>query len=348
MQNVFTMLGLAFALCLFPYAIAVVMPSWRWLAACTIIVGGALATVWIQEYLARQSPDFKEGIGYAIGFGFFFLLTAGFAGGVLVRAISLTAGALGWSFKSVLTTNIAGFFVLLIVLAAPVAGDEWRRRPLAEACVNSNFDVTIADAHLHMPALRFFNIYLGRTSARDAYYFSLDPSLRDFCSKTQNGKRPVRAVNLGFDLFSVHDIRKMTCNGGSPASQTALCTVLPTAHNGRYQLDIPVRAYVFAPNEVNAGEFGATPSTYEDSLTGRVRFAHPQFFRSDQKSPDDKPLTFVCEENSDGYYCRASYAWIAGAHLDYEFKSAKDAIIERGLKVDAATREFFSAFLAAQ
>jgi hypothetical protein len=345
MQNLLTLGGLAFAFCLPPYALAAVMPSWRWLFGCTLIVGGALGTVWIQDHLAHQSPDFKEGMGYAIGWGFFFLLTIGFAAGVLVGVVRLAAEAHDWSLGGAVTFNAIGFVVLLLGVLAPVAWDDWRRRPPSEACVNSTFDLTIAGAHLDVPSLRFLNVYLGRSVVRDVYYLSLDPSLRAFCSKTQNGKHPIRAGNLGFSLDSMHDIRKMSCAAAPRVSQTEVCAGLTTAYKSHYQLNVPIKAYVFAPDEVKTGEFGATASTYEESLNFRPRVAREQFFRSSQTSPEGKPLTFVCHEDSDGYYCRASYSWFSGAHLHYEFKSAKDTIIEKGLKVDAATRGFFSALL---
>jgi len=44
---------------LIPYAIAVLMPSWRWLLAVTLIIGGALAAIWIQDWVVRSDPGYR-------------------------------------------------------------------------------------------------------------------------------------------------------------------------------------------------------------------------------------------------------------------------------------------------
>jgi hypothetical protein len=108
-------------LCVLPYVLAVAMPSWRWLLGCSVIVGGSLAAIWIQDCAAHQSAQFKEGPGYAIGVALISFVSIGFAAGVLSRVLSLFARAYGWSFKSERIINFAGFLVLLAVCGAPFA-----------------------------------------------------------------------------------------------------------------------------------------------------------------------------------------------------------------------------------
>ena len=56
---------------IFPYAIAVIMPSWRWLLGCALLIGGLIAYVWIEHWLAMQRPGYNDGPGGASALPFF-------------------------------------------------------------------------------------------------------------------------------------------------------------------------------------------------------------------------------------------------------------------------------------
>src|SRR4051812_24035684 len=79
---------------IFPYALAAVMPNWRWLLVCALIVGGVFSYLWIDYWLATQRPGYSEGMG-ALGIAVFAAATMGFACGVCVRAVSLFVWASG-------------------------------------------------------------------------------------------------------------------------------------------------------------------------------------------------------------------------------------------------------------
>ncbi|HWF94446.1 MAG TPA: hypothetical protein VG291_05755 [Xanthobacteraceae bacterium] len=90
---------------LVPYALAVAMPSWRWLLTCSVLVGGLLA-YWIFGIFKSQFEYGEEG-------GIVFLTLAAvvvpFVAGVLVRTVSLIMAARGNSRRSVLAVNVLGF-----------------------------------------------------------------------------------------------------------------------------------------------------------------------------------------------------------------------------------------------
>ena len=98
---------------LIPYALPIAMPSWRWLLACTVVVGGGLAVVQIHDVIASHSADYKAGPGGAFGIAFFLVVTLSFAAGVAARVVSLALRAGGWSSSSGAIVHIAGFVLLI-------------------------------------------------------------------------------------------------------------------------------------------------------------------------------------------------------------------------------------------
>ena len=117
---------------LLPYALAVFMPSWRWLLGCAVLVGGPLTSLWIQHWIAASTPGYKEGPGGAIGIGIVLTVTSGFAIGVVVRAITLALEAAGLARKHAFTINAAAFAVVVVAPAVPIALQNWRLRPPSE------------------------------------------------------------------------------------------------------------------------------------------------------------------------------------------------------------------------
>src|ERR1043166_8323302 len=182
-------------LLLFPYVIAVLMLSWRWLLGCALIVGGFFTYLWVEHWIVSSTPGYKEGPGGAIGIAMVFAATAGFAGGVLVRAASLFVRARGGLVRA-FVVNVLGFPALLGLLAAPAAWDAWRLRPPSPECKEATFNVDVAGLSFALPPAPIFNVYLGRHSASDAYYFGLGPSLRNFCSLNDQGKLRTRATRF--------------------------------------------------------------------------------------------------------------------------------------------------------
>ena len=335
-----------FALALLPYAIAVLMPTWRWLLGCAVLIGGPLAALWIQHWIVAATPGYKERVGDAIGLALFFGISIGFAAGVLVRAGTLTLSAIGWSGARVFALSVAGLAVTVGVVIAPEALREWRLRAPSQACAQSEFQFEVAGARLTLPVSPLFNVYLGRHSRADAYYLWSNEHIRGLCTRTANGARRVRATNIWLHVEHNHSVRQLTCERVPPGWRQVFCALLPSIRQGRMaDTDFPLAAHLFAPDEVAMGEFGSTRSTYEDSLTGRAILRRPIFVRSGELTPDGKPLTFACTESGRSYSCGAAYPWLQGAHLDYRFRAAPDAVVEKGLRVDRVTRAAFEALL---
>jgi len=159
-------------LCVVPYTIAVVMPTWRWLLGVTLVIGGAIAALWIQDWYITSNPDYHEGVGGALGRAMFTLVTLGFVTGVAVRAVTLFMVSRGLSSGYSFTICVLGGAIVPGFMASATAWDTWRLRPPDEVCLKATFHIKVANADFAIPALSFAGVYLGNRSHQDAYYFA--------------------------------------------------------------------------------------------------------------------------------------------------------------------------------
>jgi hypothetical protein len=77
--------------------------------------------LWIQDFVARQSPDYTEGPGGALGIGLALFVTVAFGLGALVRIVAMAMNAYGCSLKSIITINVAVFLLFIVACSAPFA-----------------------------------------------------------------------------------------------------------------------------------------------------------------------------------------------------------------------------------
>jgi hypothetical protein len=326
---------------LIPYAIPALMPTWRWWLAVTCVFGGMLAALWIQHWIVSSRPDYHEGAGGGIGVAFWALVTTGFATGVAVRGCTLLFAAYGLRLRYALAICILGFAIVPALIVVPTWWHGWKMRPASEACRSATFHVTVANAALSIPAVSFWNVYLGRTSSRDAYYLEQGVSLREFCGVNDDGRRPVKATNIWLRLRNFGLVTPAQCTGPVADWAKTYCDAHEAAkRGGDDKLDFPLDIYVFSPNEVITGEFGGTRSTYEDSLKTTPQ-SSDVYIPTDASSRQE-PLTFRCHQIDTGYWCSTFYPWHDGAHLGYTFQSPRNEIAARGSRIDAETHKFLS------
>jgi len=336
--------GLGLVCGLAPYLLAVIMPSWRWLVVCAVLVAGGFAYLWIHEWILQGSPGYKSdrtGLGPAI----VAFATAGFVVGVAVRATSLWLAWAHWRRTS-LYLNFAGFAAVIGVFAIPYLWSVWLLRPVSAQCATARFALQIGGAQLRVPASPLFNIYLGRDVVADAYYLGLVPSLRALCSRTNAGRRTVRATNIALELGYNHAMPQTTCADVERVMGAHACESLALIQHGKIdETDYPISADVFAPDEIKFGQFGARRSTYEDATNRADTALYPEFFRSSHLLANGTPVTFACRKIKAGHFCRAAYPWRDGAHLYYTFDASPDDVVAKGLRVDARVRDLFGAML---
>jgi hypothetical protein len=98
------------AACVISYAIAVLMPTWRWLLGITLLVGVLLyadrSRHWIVSCL--QAPNEEPCGPCGIGAVLLFVASVGFAAGVVVRGLTLLLRSYGLRRRYVVMICIAG------------------------------------------------------------------------------------------------------------------------------------------------------------------------------------------------------------------------------------------------
>lgn len=99
-----------------PYALAVATPSWRWLLAYVVVIGGWLAYAFINIVTVQRRYG-EEAIGLVV----ILPIAVSSAAGVLVRVVSLGMAARGWSKTTVSRTNLLGFGFPLAVFGSSMA-----------------------------------------------------------------------------------------------------------------------------------------------------------------------------------------------------------------------------------
>jgi hypothetical protein len=334
-DNIFTALMWVVGIGLIPYAIAAFTPTWRWLLGVTLAIGGVLSAVWIVNWLYPSNSATSPLATH--------IVTAAFAVGVAVRALTLALAQNGLALRYVVLICAGGFAVVTAILLQPVAWHEWDMRAPSEACSSATFRVKVANAEFAIPISPVFTIYRANpgTAHDDADYLASNAGLRTFCGLSENGKQPVKATNIAL-RFAGYDMYTPTiCAGPVPDAAKSYCAAARSARPASIDsLDFPRQIYLFSADEVTLGHFGGSRSTYEESRNAKPRPNGPVFVRSETLAPDRHPLTFECAENGDGYWCKTAYAWSDGAVLQYEFRSGRLDVAARGGRVDAEARKF--------
>ena len=110
-----TFIGFCLTFSLLPYLLPLPMPTWRWLAGTTIVIGGLLSALWIG--MMRPAPGHHGGAG-----DFFALLiagsiTAGFVSGVTIRAATLFLQSRGVRTFYCIAVSIAGLPITVAIIA---------------------------------------------------------------------------------------------------------------------------------------------------------------------------------------------------------------------------------------
>ena len=105
---------------LVPYALPAITPTWRWWLGVTLAGGGLLSALWIQDWNARSSPDFRGGPGDVLGVLMGTVITISFVTGVVVRAFTLMMSVRGIRVRHIVAATIAGFGIMVAILVAPI------------------------------------------------------------------------------------------------------------------------------------------------------------------------------------------------------------------------------------
>lgn len=334
--------GIVF-LFLAPYAVAVVMPSWRWLLVYAVVVGGLL-TAWFAGIATAPTHTGMEGISllYVVP------AATSTAAGTLIRTATLIMAARGRS--GVVAVNALGLTIPMGILGAIIVWASWESLPPSNACLRTTFRVELAGGHLAIPAAPIISIFLGPHPTRHEYNFAIPPSLRDYCALTEIGKHSIRADKISIRPGLAPYMTAMTAPTFcvSPAAWArGICAEIDLARRFRtYESALPYEVVVYSSDAVNAAGVGGSASTYGDSLSTPTPPSGGFFVTTDSRTPDGNLLTFACRNGSDHkYVCTASYLWREGMFLAYEIRTDEAGLGEKGKRVDAALQSFLEQLL---
>jgi hypothetical protein len=334
--------GIVF-LFLAPYAAAVVMPSWRWLLAYAVVVGGVL-TVWFAGIATAPTRTGLEGIGL-----FYIVpIAVSTAAGTLIRTATLIMVVRGRS--GVVAVSAAGLTIPMGILGAIIVWAIWESRPPSDACLRSTFPVELAGGHLSIPAAPIISMFLGPHPTRQEYNFAIPPALREFCALTEIGKHSIRAnkisIRPGLAPYMTAMAAPAFCV--SPAAwATGLCAEIDLARRFRpYESTLPYEVLVYSSDAETAAGVGGSASTNSNSPSTPTPLSGGVFVMTDSRTPDGNLLTFACRNGSDHkHLCTASYPWREGMFLAYEIRTDEANLSEKGKRVDAALQRFLEQLL---
>jgi hypothetical protein len=334
--------GIVF-LFLAPYAVAVVMPSWRWLLVYAVVVGGLL-TAW---FAGMATAPMRTGME-VIGLLYIVPIAASTAAGTLIRTATLIMAARGRS--GVVAVSALGLTIPMGILGAIIVWANWESRPPSDACLRTTFHVELAGGHLAIPAAPIISIFLGPHPTRHEYNFAIPLSLRDFCALTEIGKHSIRANNISIRPGLAPYMTAMTAPAFcvSPAAWArGLCAEIDLARRFRtYESALPYEVLVYSSDAENAAGVGGSASTYSDLLSTPTPPSGGFFVTTDSRTPDGNLLTFACRNGSDHkHLCTASYPWREGMFLAYEIRTDEANLGEKGKRVDAALQSFLKQLL---
>lgn len=321
---------------LFVYAIPTLMPSRLWLAVFALIAGVPLAILWGQHFHAAAQPAYNEGPFGFIGVGLVALVTVSLAAGAIARGIGLIRFGGQYSPWRAYLIHCTGAVLLVSVPAALLGWSERKRRPPTEMCLRTKFDVQLGGLRLNIPAAPFFNLYPKPRSRSDAYYLSIPQHVRDLCTETNEGRKPLTVSHIRIQFLPRFMDWKQYCDRRpSDWTQTLCALERPEADRNP---EFPSEADLFIFHDVDPRHFGAKMSTAV--AAEEQRGSGEEYFSVDARTSDGKPLTFACRSNQDNYSCMAGYPWRDGLTINYRFNAHRDDIVTRGLRADRLLHEF--------
>lgn len=333
--------GIVF-LFLAPYAVAVVMPSWRCLLVYAVVVGGLL-TAWFARIAIAPTHTGME----VIGLLYILPIAVSTAAGTLIRTATLIMAARG---RSGVVAVALGLIIPMGILGAIIVWANWESRPPSDACLKATFRIELAGGHLAIPAAPIISISLGPHPTRHEYNFAIPPSLRDFCALTEIGKHSIRANKISIRPGLAPHMTAMTTPAFcvSPAAWArGLCAEIDLARRFRtYESALPYEVLVYSSDAENAAGVGGSASTYSGSPSTPTPPSGGVSVTTDSRTPDGNLLTFACRKGSDHkHFCTASYPWREGMFLAYELRTDEVNLGEKGKRVDAALQSFLEQLL---
>ncbi|WBS00625.1 hypothetical protein OU994_20170 [Pseudoduganella sp. SL102] len=334
------------------FALAVRMPGWRSLAACTLVAGLPLGWFAWDGFRSVETAPGGAGLFLLMGTLFICSAIAGLLAGVATRTAMLWRPRIGQSRTRSVFLVLAGFLALPAFLGGASWWSEWQRRPPDGTCLAAKHHVTIAGADLWLPSAPVFAPWTGKDQL---YPFSVNRRMRDFCSLSLEAEQPVTLVNLSIDVgklgFEGRPSRDRFCASGDRDLAKLLCPAevragfphtisvySPTGHDYRRMLASSRGSHAaFVKEETAAVRSG---QVLEAAAAGDFnRYANGYWVARDKtwRNEAGEPYTLYCYDSPPAgmLHCSTTYRLKWGPEVCYSFRAHQDEVASAANTVDA-------------
>lgn len=335
------------------FALAVRMPGWRSLAACTLVAGLPLGWFAWDGFRSVETAPGGAGLFLLMGTLFVCSAIAGLLAGVATRAAMLWRPRIGQSRTRSAFLVLAGFLALPAFVGGASWWSEWKRRLPDEACLAAKHHVTIAGADLWLPSAPVFTPWTGKDQL---YPFSVNRPMRDFCGLSLEAEQPVNVVHLSIAVgemaYEGSPLRKRFCTAGDQKLAKLLCPA-------EARTDFPHTISVYSPTDYDyrrrlgssgQGSHAAfvkeEDAAIQDGQPLEVaaagdfnRYANGYWVARDKtwRNEAGEPYTLHCHEITPAgmHHCSTTYRLKWGPQVSYSFRAHQNEVASAAKTVDA-------------
>ena len=339
------MIVMLFVICaLLPFALPMIMWSWRSLFSLTALLGLALAYhLWRLDHYMRTAHD-PDWVGFDQAFSTAMAFFLGL--GVVTCAVTLVMRSRDFSVGSRTVVALLVFaapFALAGIIYGPAA---WQRWTSDSACLKARHELKIGLARYRVQLAAPFVIY-GQLPTRAGIHTYW--RRERLCKATRNGAKAIAARSLTFKFDRDNGLYKQCIEGRSLQDWVKpLCDQLYQKER-RAQFStvhVPTEAHLFVADQVRSEKFGAMPSTFA-AAKSPVEPDRKLFFveHPTERSPDGSPLTAACRPRGYKMYaCQVAYSKSDGITVMFEFLSKRAAIANRVTSVNRWFADYIRQF----
>jgi hypothetical protein len=352
-----------------PFMLATIMPGWRSLVVCGVLVGAPILWANLRVGAEFDYPVHDPGIVVALALGFYGTAGIGFASGITTRAVTLGLRRMRIRRAIIVAVVLFGFVAPPGAFAGLQAWQNWVRQPPSQACLDSEFKIELAGMTYALPAAPLFTVITNRGDTNGMHMFSLGPSLREFCALSQSSAQPIHATALHLRFADAqryfhYPLWESHCRGRPTAWVAELCRSDVDLEALRY----PYKASLYSPDEYDHQRMLISNlGTYARFRAERAAGRFPQvehignFERYAGDLPPDRsywiaregtwttadgaPFTLYCGDNRPvgTLDCTTTYVLENGLQVTYDFRAPAIALEDSARSVDGKLRALLAA-----
>ncbi len=348
------------------FALALVMPGRRSLAACSVLLGLPLAWLALEGFRSMGRAPGGAILGVAVMTGIICIAAAGFVSGAVSRWAMLALPRVAQTRSRSALLVLAGFLAIPSVLAGSMWWSQQRIRVPDGACLAAHHQVELAGAAFRLPSAPIFTVW---TKADKPYALSRHEDMRAFCSLSGDADKPIGIVKLSIDtdrlLYKGPPVRDKFCALSKEDWAQQLCHAGERTALSRQ--GVPDEISIYSPTRDDLRRMGvsdrgayrafvkeneaAIASGRPLQVTQTADFSHyanGYWIARDRNWKNDagEPFSLYCYETkpSNMLLCSTTYRLSLGPHASYSFRAHPDELASVAKTVDANVHRFMRNF----